>query len=327
MKRKLFSVLLSAFALLLLMGAGPAPEQETPMLAEEESATLHNVALETETQSLIKAGEAENSAAAELAKPADEQTLTLKEDVDDKLLFDGVKAPKTLGKVQRNGVTYVDLGPTAKLLDPKAQLTWDKKSGSSVVTTDKLRLTVRVGDYYVEANGRYLYLGEPVQAVNGHVVLPLNIIAKCFDAKVTWDNTAKAVRVTRGSGAIKPGSAFYNQDDLFWLSRVITAESGNQPLKGKMAVGNVVMNRVASPIYPNTVQGVLAQKNQFSTYKGGRLAKRTPNASSVIAAKLVLDGGVVEETKGALYFDSSRSSWASRNKTCIATIGGHKFYR
>ncbi len=327
MKRKLFSVLLSAFALLLLMGAGPAPEQDAAMLAEEESAALNNAALETETQSLIEAGEAENSAAAELAKPANKQPLTLTEDTDDKLLFDGVKAPKTLGKVQRNGVTYVDLGPTAKLLDPKAQLTWDKKSGSSVVTTGTLRLTVHVGYYYVEANGRYLYLGEPVQAVDGHIVLPLNVIAKCFDATVTWDNAAKAVRVTRGSGAIKPGSAFYNQDDLFWLSRIITAESGNQPLKGKMAVGNVVMNRVASPIYPNTVQGVLAQKNQFSTYQGGRLAKRTPNNASVIAAKLVLDGGVVEETKGALYFDSSRGSWASRNKTCVATIGGHKFYR
>ena len=93
-----------------------------------------------------------------------------------------------------------------------------------------------------------------------------------------------------------------------------------------MAVGNVVLNRVASPIYPNTIEGVLAQKNQFSTYRSGSLAKRTPNESSVIAAKLVLDGGVVEETRGALYFDSSVGSWASRNRNCIAVIGGHKFY-
>ena len=94
-----------------------------------------------------------------------------------------------------------------------------------------------------------------------------------------------------------------------------------------MAVGNVVMNRVASPIYPNTVEGVLAQKNQFSTYKSGALADRTPNESSIIAAKLVLDGGEVEETKGALYFDSNANSWAARNKECVAVIGNHKFYR
>ena len=93
-----------------------------------------------------------------------------------------------------------------------------------------------------------------------------------------------------------------------------------------MAVAIVVMNRVASPIYPDTVEGVLAQKNQFSTYRSGKLAERTPNASSVIAAKLVLDGGVVEEVAEALYFDSSSNSWAARNRECIAVIGGHRFY-
>ena len=39
-----------------------------------------------------------------------------------------------------------------------------------------------------------------------------------------------------------------------------------------------------------------------------------------------LDGAVLEETRGALYFDSATRSWASRNKECIAVIGGHKFY-
>ena len=86
------------------------------------------------------------------------------------------------------------------------------------------------------------------------------------------------------------------------------------------------MNRVAHPAYPNTVEGVLAQKNQFSTYKSGALANRTPTEKCVIAAKLVLDGGEVAETDGALYFDSARSSWASRNRQYAATLGGHTFY-
>ena len=94
-----------------------------------------------------------------------------------------------------------------------------------------------------------------------------------------------------------------------------------------MAVANVVLNRVSNPIFPNSIQGVLAQKNQFSTYKGGKLANRTPNEGSIIAAKLVLDGGVVEEVESALWFDSKcGNSWAARNKTLMATIGGHKFY-
>ena len=76
-----------------------------------------------------------------------------------------------------------------------------------------------------------------------------------------------------------------------------------------MAVGNVVMNRVKHPSFPSTIEGVLAQKNQFTTYWSGHIGRSSPNAESVIAAKLVLDGGVVEEVKNALYFDSAASSW------------------
>lgn len=79
---------------------------------------------------------------------------------------------------------------------------------------------------------------------------------------------------------------------------MVYAESGNQSLDGKIAVANVVLNRVKSPIFPNTIEGVLAQKNQFPTYGSGSLAKRTPNEGSIIAAKLAMDGAVVEEAAG-----------------------------
>ena len=162
--------------------------------------------------------------------------------------------------------------------------------------------------------------------VNDMVTVPLSTLVEAFGATLTWDGATGVTRIARGTGGIVPGDAFYNQNDLFWLSRVIYAESGNQSLEGQMAVGNVVMNRVAHPAYPNTVEGVLAQKNQFSTYKSGALANRTPTEKCVIAAKLVLDGGEVAETDGALYFDSARSSWASRNRQYAATLGGHTFY-
>src|SRR5699024_12370625 len=73
--------------------------------------------------------------------------------------------------------------------------------------------------------------------------------------------------------------------DALPISRLIYAESGNQPLEGKIAVGNVVLNRVASPLFPNTVADVIYQPNQFSPAGSGHLS-RTPNAESVVAAKL-----------------------------------------
>lgn len=316
MIRKLFSVTLCAFALLLLMGASSVPEQTVTIVAEEESVSTNSgVTLETDKVS----DEAVHGAAGA-------SLIELAENTDSKLLIDGVPAPSDVARMQKDGITYVSLAGMAKALDDTAQVQWDSGTGVATVTTANLNVTAKVGQLYMVANGRYLYLPESAQVVEGRLTVPLWAVAEAFDAKVGWDSATGTVTVTRGSGAIQSGESYYDQNDLFWLSRLIYAESGNQPLEGQMAVGNVVLNRVASPIYPNTIEGVLAQKNQFSTYQSGSLAKRTPNESSVIAAKLVLDGGVVEETRGALYFDSSVGSWASRNRNCIAVIGGHKFY-
>jgi len=314
MKRKLCSVLLCAFALLLLMGAAPQP---AALVTEEESAAL--AGLETDVQSYHEVNQAVHAAAG--ASP-----LKLAENCDSSLLIDGAFAPADLGKFQQDGVTYVALAPMAMELDPAVLVNWDEASGVVTVTGEKLKLTAKVGQLYLEANGRYLYLPESVQLVDGKVTVPLWAVVKAFDATLGWDAATGTILVNRGSGAIMSGDQFYDKTSLFWLSRVIYAESGNQSLEGQMAVGNVVMNRVANPIFPNTIREVLAQKNQFSTYKNGNIANRDPNPSSIIAAKLVLDGGVVEETEGALYFDSCSRSWAARNKECIAVLGGHKFY-
>lgn len=324
MKRKLFSVLLCAFALLLLMGAAAAP-QPVALLAEEESAVSNEAALETEAQVSTGIQESNPSDLTQVEEPNKEPNdISAQQTVNSSLLIDGQAAPADIGLIQRSGVTYVALAPMATALIPETQISWD---GTTVkLFTDHLTLTACVGEHYLVANGRYLYLPKGVEIVNNMVTVPLWAVAKAMDAQIGWDSATGTVLVTRGSGAIQPGEAFYNQEDLFWLSRVIFAESGNQSLQGKLAVGNVVMNRVASPIYPDTVKGVLAQKNQFSTYKNGALANRTPNESCIIAAKLVLDGAVVEETRNALYFDSSVQSWASRNRQHIATIGDHKFY-
>ena len=330
MKRKLFSMLLSAFALLLLMGAAAVPEQAELILAQEESAAADgSQALETDSEiqfevnAVSAEGEEMPEATVEAQQTAEEPAVL----TDEFILIDGQPAPIEIGRVQTYDTTYVSLAGMAKALDQSATAAWDGSTGTVTVNTANLTITARIGQQYVVANGRYLYLREGVGQSNGTVTVPMSIVTKAFDATLNWDVASGKILVQRGSGALMSGDAFYNQDDLFWMSRVMFAEAGNQGLKGQMAVGNVVMNRVANPIFPNSIHGVLAQKNQFSTYKGGALAKRTPTESCIIAAKLVLDGGVVEEVENALWFDAKcSSSWAARHKTHLATLGGHKFY-
>lgn len=342
MKRKLISILLSIFAMLLLMGAAANPDPAATLLAEEESTVSDEAALETEAQTPDEAAEPEEGESSdpeetpgETADPEEdpgeasdpEENLPVPPVVtgDSKLLINGMPAPLELNKEMQNGITYVSLSVMARQLAPYAQISWN--GSAATVVTDQLTLTAEVGQLYVVANGRYLYVPETVQLTPvGQVIVPLRVIAKAFGAEVGYDAATGLTTVTSGLSAIQPGDTFYNQEDLFWIARVIQRESGNQPMEGKMAVGNVVLNRVADPVFPDTVEGVLAQKNQFSTYKSGVLAATDPSESSIIAAKLVMDGGVVEETRGALYFDSGANSWAARNKQHIATIGGHKFY-
>ena len=372
MKRKLIAVMLSVFAMLLLMGAADNIDQSAALLAEEESPVSEEMGLEAEAQLPDEIPEAERSESGNWEMgasglfgssirppvapsidpelpvtppvapsidpelpvtppelPSIDPELPVSPPVeitgDDSLLINGEPAPLELNKEMQNGVTYVALSVMARQLAPTAQINWDGSAAS--VVTDQLSLTAQVGEYYVEANGRYLYVAETVQLSQaGQVIVPLRVVAKAFGAEVGYDAGTGITTVASGSGTIQSGSDFYNQDDLFWISRVIQRESGNQSMKGKMAVGNVVLNRVADPAFPDTIEGVLAQRNQFTTYQSGALAATDPSDSCIVAAKLVLDGGVVEETRGALFFDSNANSWAAKNKQLIATIGGHQFY-
>lgn len=220
-----------------------------------------------------------------------------------------------------DGVTYVSLRNVVTLLTPGAQVSWNGTT-ATVYKEGVLSLTAVPGQDYIIANGRYLPT-EGVVAKNGAVLLPLTTLIKATDARYTWhpDGTWS---FTSGSGGILSGEEFYRSDDLYWLSRIIYAESGNQPLSGKIAVGNVVLNRVKSPRFPNTIHGVIFQRNQFSPAKNGTI-NRTPNAESVMAAKLCLEGAV--ELDNVLWFNRvGLKSWASRNCTFVATIAQHSFY-
>lgn len=119
--------------------------------------------------------------------------------------------------------------------------------------------------------------------------------------------------------------------DLYWLSRIIHAESEAEPYTGKVAVGNVVLNRKASPDFPNTVKGVIFEYYkgipQFSPVADGTIYN-TPSQDSVRAAQEALNGA--RPVGSSTYFfnpDKSPAPWIVNNKTYVMRIGDHVFYR
>jgi len=223
-----------------------------------------------------------------------------------------------------NEVTYVSYWPIVQALYPDATAVW--QNDRAVVTAPGLTMEIQPGLPYFVANGRYLYLPQGIKFDNNVILLPVRTLCAALGADVSWDPIGSRVVITAGYAPITSGDIAYQADVLYWLSHIINAESGNQPLAGKIAVGNVVLNRVASPRFPNTVYEVIYQRNQFTPVANGSIHK-APNAESVIAAKLCLDGA--NTVGNALYFlnpRTSTSSWAARNRPYVATIGAHAFY-
>lgn len=221
-------------------------------------------------------------------------------------------------------VTYVHYWPILLKLDPNATADWGKDG--AVIQAAGLTLHIRPGSRYLEANGRYLYLNYGVRMRDGICMIPATALAWALGGSACWDSTGEVMKISTGDDPILSGEQVYSPEDVYWLSRIIYAESGNQSLEGKIAVGNVILNRVSSATFPNTVYDVIFQRNQFSPVKSGGIY-HSPNAESVIAAKICLEG--TNLVKNAVYFINPRlspNSWASRNCVHITTIGAHSFF-
>jgi len=216
--------------------------------------------------------------------------------------------------------TYAEAGPILQVLYPEIALT--TQDGHLTATCAELSFHAMEGDCYFLVNDRYLYVPDGVLLQEEEILLPIDILAEALGCTLQGSSEGDDIILKQVEPAVTANT--YNEDDLYWLSHAIFAESGNQPMKGRIAVGTVILNRVADPHFPNTVEEVVFQPNQFSPVDNGTIY-RDPDKDSIVAAKLCLDG--VKEADDCLYFNvTSMRSWADRARPYFCTIGGHNFY-
>lgn len=217
------------------------------------------------------------------------------------------------------GVTYV---PLRYLLDAFGgwEISWDSTARQAVAVSDTVRIAADPAADTVTVNGRN-YAGQ-VTVKNGRTYVPLRQVTEALGGSAEWDSWMAGAAVTSAG-------ANYDAVALYWLSRIISAESGGESMEGQIAVGNVVLNRVASTDFPNTIPGVIFDRVdgvQFEPVSNGTVYK-TPTAQAVEAAKRVLNGENV--IGNALYFYApalSQGVWINANRTYYKTIGCHRFY-
>ena len=222
-------------------------------------------------------------------------------------------------------VTYLSLDSTCALLGYQSQ-TQGSSDDTVTVFIENITISFDRTEKYMTANGRCFYLPDGYVEIAGSPAVPIEIAAKLFSLSLSVNPVYGAYDLgTENEALLAPAGAYYNEEDLYWLSRLITYESGNQPFEGQIGVGNVVMNRVASDKFPDTVKKVIFQQGQFAPVERKAIFL-DPYESGVVAAKIALEG--CKTVGDALYFHTGDygSDIAERNKDFVTKIGGHNFF-
>jgi Cell wall hydrolyses involved in spore germination len=136
------------------------------------------------------------------------------------------------------------------------------------------------------------------------------------------DSAREPERVT--SDISRSSQIVYDQEDVILLAKIIYAEARGESFEGQVAVGAVVLNRVESPKFPDTIREVIYQPGQFSAVLD-RQIELTPGDEAYQAALEALEGQ--DPSEGALFYYNPRTatdSWI-KTRSVVRNIGNHNF--
>ena len=135
--------------------------------------------------------------------------------------------------------------------------------------------------------------------------------------------TAAALGITLGGGSAAE-AASYHDSEIYTLARLVHAEARGEPYVGQVAVAAVVLNRVRSAAFPNTISGVIYQAGAFDCVADGQI-NLTPDSDALRAARDAMNGW--DPTGGCVYYynpATATSAWIWSREVRL-TIGAHAF--
>lgn len=144
---------------------------------------------------------------------------------------------------------------------------------------------------------------------------------------IAGPETIKDLKLLTGESTTASGKPVGQKNvDINLLARVVSAEARGEPYLGQVAVAAVVLNRIESPEFPNTVAGIVYQPRAFSSVDDGQINMQ-PTSTAIKAAREAASG--VDPSRGALFFFNPAKT---RNKYIwsrpqITKIGNHIFTR
>ena len=228
----------------------------------------------------------------------------------------------------------VFLPPEAVCAAARLSMSWSEDNGTLTLSVPGAVLTGHKDDGYFEADRRYIYAPDGWLVKGDVLYLPSDAVERLFGVKINVSEKRDRLELSTDKLAVMSGGASYyelNYDAelLYWLPQIINAEAKFEPLAGQIGVGNVVMNRLRSPDFPDTIFEVIYDTEhtvQFEPISTGGIFQE-PTEQATIAAYLCLEG--YSTVGGSLYFVNPEfgSGWFDSSLELVETIGHHNFYK
>jgi len=219
-----------------------------------------------------------------------------------------------------NARTFVPIRFIAEALNVD-KILWNDERKTATLANDSKTIELTLGSNIAKVNGKEVELDAPISVYEGRTFVPVRFVSEIFECIVKWDYNNYMVLIdTENTSA----------EDLYWLSRIVHAESKGESFEGKLSVANVIINRKNSPDFPDTIKGVVFDTKhgyQYTPAANGTIYN-SPSSESIRATTLALAGN--NNISDCLYFLNPRkatNNWIIENKTFYKRIGLHDFYR
>jgi len=208
------------------------------------------------------------------------------------------------------------------------RIQWNPDEQIMRVLLDGDIIDFTIGSKTVYINETAYELNKAPYIKDGRTMIPLKFVSDIFECDVEWIQETYTVKITK-EGLQLPENLkverSYTDEDLYWLSKITTVESGEQSFEMALAIANTVVNRMKDYRFPNTIHDVIFQIDtyvQFPPAHKSSFADKEAGYLSRIAAKKALEG--INNIGYSLYFNNA--PFRSKSEDLIRIIDGEYFY-
>ena len=209
------------------------------------------------------------------------------------------------------------------------EIIWDGKKRDVIINFENDKLVFNVDTKKVLLNKKILSSDIKPIIREDRTYIPLRYISEFFGFKVKWEQNSYNVVLEKENLKINKefiNESHYTKKDIKWLSKIVDVESDYASMPMKLAIANVVLNRVKSSRFPDSIKDVIFQVDvhvQFPPAHKEGFKNINPSLKSIIAAKNALEGK--NNISKCLFFNNA--PFESKEDDLYKIIDGEYFYK